>query len=78
MPSGRFGRKKRVADFMPRHRFEKLSSTIHFIDNMDVTEEDKNDRLHKLRPWLKSLSSSLSKPPEEEFNAVDEIMIPFK
>ena len=78
MPSGRFGRKKRVADFMPRHRFEKLSSTIHFIDNMDVTEEDKNDRLHKLRPWLKSLSSSLSKPPEEEFNAVDEIMILFK
>ena len=69
---------ERVADFMPRHRFEKLSSTIHFIDNMGVTEEDKKDRLHKLRPWLKSLSSSLSKLPQEEFSAVDEIMIPFK
>ena len=68
----------RVADCMPRHRFEKLSSIIHFIDNMDVTEEDKKDGRHKLRPWLKSLSSSLSKLPQEEFSAVDEIMIPFK
>ena len=68
----------RVADCMPRHRFEKLSSIIHFIDNMDVTEEDKKDGRHKLRPWLNSLSSSLSKLPQEEFSAVDEIMIPFK
>ena len=45
---------------------------------MDVTEEDTKDRLHKLRPWLKSLSSSPSKLPQEEFSAVDEIMIPFK
>ncbi|KAK3759993.1 hypothetical protein RRG08_048736 [Elysia crispata] len=69
---------ERVANFMPRQRFEKLSSTIHFINNMAVREEDKKDKLFKLRPWLKSLSSSLIKLPQEEYSAVDEIMIPFK
>ena len=64
---------------MPRQRFEKLSSTIHFINNMAVREDDKKkDKLFKLRPWLKSLSSSLIKLSHEEYSAVDEIMIPFK
>ncbi|KAK3697378.1 hypothetical protein RRG08_005769 [Elysia crispata] len=38
----------------------------------------KKDKLFKLRPWLKSLSSSLIKLSHEEYSAVDEIMIPFK
>ena len=36
---------ERVADSMPRQRFEKLSSTIHFINNMAVTEEDKKRQI---------------------------------
>ena len=38
----------------------------------------KKNKLFKLRPWLKSLSSSLIKLPQEEYSAVDEIMILFK
>ena len=39
-----------VADFMARNRFEKLASTMHLVNNLEVTEEDKKDKVHKLKP----------------------------
>ena len=34
----------RVADVMSRNRFQKIASTIHLQDNLEVTEEQKQDK----------------------------------
>ena len=67
-----------VADAMSRNRFEKLVSTIHFKNNLDVTEEEKLDKIWKLRPWLSKFRENCLKIPPEEHNSIDEIMVSFK
>lgn len=72
-------RVEKIADHMPRNRFEKLSSHIHFADNDEHAKDNAcTDKLWKLRPWLNGLKTSLSKLPQEEHSAVDEVMVPFK
>ncbi|GFO36069.1 PiggyBac transposable element-derived protein 2 [Plakobranchus ocellatus] len=68
----------KIADNMARNRFEKLASHIHFTDNNKVTDEQKKNKVWQIEPWLKGLKNSLAKLPQEEFSAVNEIMIPFK
>ena len=67
-----------IADIMGRNRFEKLTSFLHFCDNLNVTPEEKGDKLWKVRPWLNELRNSFLAIPAEENNSVDEIMVAFK
>lgn len=41
-----------VADVMPCNRFQYLLSSIHFVNNLAASDEQKKDRLCKKRPWL--------------------------
>lgn len=67
-----------VADIMSRNRFEKLKRMLHFEDNLSVTEEMKKDKLWKIRPWLHSLRAQYLLVENEEHQAIDEMMFPFK
>ncbi|KAJ3609777.1 hypothetical protein NHX12_024287 [Muraenolepis orangiensis] len=62
-----------VSDVMSRNRFQSLLTSLHFVNNLTVSETEKTDKLWKLRPWLDSLQVT-----PEEHNSVDEMMIPFK
>ena len=61
-----------------RNRFEKLMRSIHFVDNLNISEEEKKDRVWKLRPWLSCLRGQFLLVSPEEYQSVDEIMVPFK
>lgn len=63
---------------MQRERFKKMASTIHFENNLEVTDKKKEDKLWKIRPWMDGFQKGLDKIPPEEHNSVDEIMIAFK
>ena len=63
---------------MARNRFQKLMSHVHFVNNLEVREKEKTDKLWRLQPWLDSLQNSLKKLPQEEHSSVDEVMVPFK
>ena len=66
-----------IADIMPRNRFEKLLTMLHFQDN-SATEEMKKDKAWKIRPWLSALRSQCLQTPPEECHSIDEIMVAFK
>ncbi|KAJ8382139.1 hypothetical protein SKAU_G00029170 [Synaphobranchus kaupii] len=63
---------------MPRNRFQSLLSTIHFANNLTVSDEQKKDKLWKIRPWLDAFRENCLQIVPEEHNSVDEMMIPFK
>ncbi|KAG7247751.1 hypothetical protein CRUP_028194 [Coryphaenoides rupestris] len=42
----------KVSDVMPRDRFLKLLTPIHFEDNLNVSEDARKDKLCKLRPGV--------------------------
>ncbi|XP_062297798.1 piggyBac transposable element-derived protein 3-like [Scomber scombrus] len=67
-----------VADVMPRNRFQSLLKSLHFVNNMTVSETEKKDKLWKLRLWLDSFREKCLQVVPEEHNSVDEMMIPFK
>uniref|UniRef100_A0A3B3SQF8 PiggyBac transposable element-derived protein domain-containing protein n=1 Tax=Paramormyrops kingsleyae TaxID=1676925 RepID=A0A3B3SQF8_9TELE len=67
-----------VCDVMSRERFLKLLTVIHFQDNLSVSDDQKKDKLWKIRPWLETLRQQFLLIPPEEFHAVDEVMVPFK
>uniref|UniRef100_A0A087XB13 PiggyBac transposable element-derived protein domain-containing protein n=1 Tax=Poecilia formosa TaxID=48698 RepID=A0A087XB13_POEFO len=67
-----------VCDVMSRGRFLDLLTVIHFQNNLDVSEDAKQDKVWKLRPWLEKLRQRFLSIPPEECHAVDEIMVPFK
>ena len=73
-----FSRYPSIADKMSRNRFEKLASSLHVRDNLSATDQEKEDKLWKIRPWLSALRTQFLTIPAEEFNSVDEIMVPFK
>ncbi|KAF3849918.1 hypothetical protein F7725_019637 [Dissostichus mawsoni] len=41
-----------VSDVMSRNRFQYLWTSLHFVNNLTVSEMEKKDKLWKLRPWL--------------------------
>lgn len=68
-----------IAEQMSRNRFAKLCILLHFIDNTDVTDEEKEDRIWKLRPWLNSLRDQfLTVSSSDEHQSIDEVMVAFK
>ncbi|KAJ3582777.1 hypothetical protein NHX12_000252 [Muraenolepis orangiensis] len=64
-----------VADVMPRNRFQSLLTSLHFVNNMTVSETEKKDKLWKLRLWLDSFREKCLQVVPEEHNSVDEMMI---
>ena len=69
-----------IADVMPRNRFDKLRSFIHVNDNTNMLQRNEPgyDKLFKVRPFINSLRKNLSVVEQEEYSAVDEMVIPFK
>ncbi|XP_046986852.1 piggyBac transposable element-derived protein 3-like [Schistocerca americana] len=68
-----------IADVMSRTRFFQLLRYFHVVNNQDLPEANSNsDKLFKIRPLLSALQSSLKTLPPEEYQAVDEQIIPFK
>ena len=67
-----------VADIMSRNRFMAIISSIHFVDNLCMSEEEKKDKLWKIRPWISMFREKCLELTPEEFNSVDEQMVPFK
>ena len=45
-----------VADFMSRNIFQALLTYIHFVDNEAATDDDKKDKLWKIKPFLEMFS----------------------
>ncbi|XP_047000210.1 piggyBac transposable element-derived protein 3-like isoform X1 [Schistocerca americana] len=68
-----------IADVMSRTRFFQLLLYFHVVNNQDFPEANSNhDKLFKIRPLLSALQSSLKTLPPEQYQAVDEQIIPFK
>ena len=65
-----------VADAMSLNRFEKLRRFLHFVDNND--QEGSDDKLFKLRPIITAIRNECIKVEPEEFQSVDEQIIPCK
>ena len=65
---------------MSRDRFELLKRYIHFNDNNNApAHNDVNkDRLYKIRPLFEKLCQNCLKQDPEEYNSIDEQVIPFK
>ena len=58
-------------------RFEHLKRFLHFNDNASMPT-DCTDKLYKIRPVLESVREKCRNLEQEEYNAVDEQMIPTK
>ena len=67
-----------VADIMSRNRFLNIIAKLHFVDNLSVTEKQQQDKLWKIRPWLNKFRENCLKLVPEEYNSIDEQMVPFK
>ena len=68
-----------VSSVMGRNKFETILRNIHFVNNLEIAEEEKaNDRIWKLRTQITELRQNFLRVSPEEFHAVDEIMVPFK
>ena len=67
-----------VAKVMSRDHFLKLVTELHFVDNNAITDEEKLDKLWKLRPWFEALRQNFSQIPPKEFQSIYKIIIPFK
>ncbi|KAG7236450.1 hypothetical protein INR49_000928 [Caranx melampygus] len=67
-----------IADAMPVNRCEQILSYMHFVDNYSLDPENA-DRFVKIRPVLDALKETFrSALDPEEFQSVDEMMIPYK
>ena len=67
-----------IANAMPVNRVEQILRYIHFVDNYSK-EPSNADKLFKLRPVLDTLEKTFhSAVDPEEFQSIDEQIIPFK
>ncbi|XP_037397374.1 piggyBac transposable element-derived protein 2-like [Pygocentrus nattereri] len=67
-----------IADAMPVNRFEQILSYMHFVDNYSLGPKNA-DRFVKIRPVLDALKETFQSALDpEEFQSVDEMMIPYK
>lgn len=64
-----------IADLMSVNRFEKIRQFFHCNNNQMPTEKDK---LFKVRPVIESVLEKCKRVPIEEFQAIDEQIIPTK
>ena len=67
-----------VSSVMPRNRFQQLLNLLHFVDNTRVSDEDKKDKLWKIRPWLTGIRENCLKVTPEEHCSIDEMMCQYR
>ena len=68
-----------VLSVLSRNWLERLTRTIHMVDNLSVDAKTKEDnKLWKIRSWLENLRQNFLKVSPDKFNSVDEIMVLFK
>lgn len=67
-----------VAEVMCRNRFQSILASLHFVDNMIVTEQEMSDKLWKIKPWLEMFRGNCLKLVPEEHNSIDKQMVAFK
>ena len=65
-----------VADVMPINRYVKLRQYLHFVDNNAPNND--NDKLFKVRLIITAIRDECVKVEPDEFQAVDEQIIPCK
>ena len=65
---------------MSRDRFELIKRCIHFNDNnKDRRKQDENrGRLFNIRPLFEALRQNCLSQEPEEYNSINEQIIPFK
>ena len=61
---------------MPPNRFIEIRHNLHFVDNN--SEHDRDDKLFKIRPIIEAVRNECIKVEPEEFQSVDEQIIPSK
>ena len=66
----------RIADVMPRNRFSELRRYLHFVDNN--APHDNGDKLFKISPIIEAVRKECMKIEPEEYQSVDEQIIPSK
>jgi len=65
-----------IADLMSVNRFEKIRQYFHCNDNTKAPAE--RDKLYKVRPVIESVLEKCKQVPMEEFQSIDEQIIPTK
>ena len=65
-----------VVDVMPINQYEKLRQYLHYVDNSAPNSD--NDKLFKVRPIITTIRDTCIKVEPEEFQAVNEQVIPYK
>ena len=58
-----------TSELRPAPRFLRLLTVLHFIDNIG-TDEQKQDKLWKLRPWFDALRKNFLQIPPKEGNVL--------
>ena len=69
-----------IADAMSENRFSEIRSYLHVNNNSNILSRDHQnyDKLYKIRPFVDALRMNLSKLKSEEYNSIDEVILPFK
>lgn len=69
-----------IANAMSRNRFEKLRNNFHLNDNQNVCPRNhvNYDKLFKIRPFIDIFRKNCLLTEPDEFNSIDEFIIPFK
>ena len=68
-----------VVDVMPINRYKKLRQFLHVSDNtLAQSEENKGNRLYKIKPVLEHVRQNCLKIEPEVQNSIDEQIIPAK
>ena len=69
-----------IADVMSRNWFDTMRNYLHINDNstMKACDDPEYDKLFKGSPFVDSIKSSFQETEVEEYNSVDELIIPFK
>ncbi|XP_067940611.1 piggyBac transposable element-derived protein 3-like [Watersipora subatra] len=68
-----------VCQIMSRNRFQSLVYSLHFVDNMSVSEDEKRqNKVWKLRPWLDAMRENCLAVTPCQHCAVDEMMVPYQ
>ena len=69
-----------IADVMSKNWFDTIRNYFHINDNsiMKGRDDPEYDKLFKVRPFVDSIKSSFQEIEVEEYNSVDELIIPFK
>ena len=68
-----------IADVMALNRYRKLRQFLHANDNSEKDRtESKGNKLYKIDPILQSLRENCQKIEQEEFQSIDEQIVPAK